>query len=41
MNLENSLKYHFCKSSQLNDSPRSTSSETLTGTDVMAGMGMV
>ncbi|HCO3755896.1 TPA: antitermination protein [Escherichia coli] len=41
MNLENSLKFHFCKSSQLNDSPRSTSSETLTGTDVMAGMGMV
>ena len=41
MNLENALKFHFAKTSQLNDTSRSTSSETLTGTDVMAGMGMV
>ncbi|VEB99984.1 Antitermination protein [Cedecea lapagei] len=40
MNLENAVKYHFAKSSQINDTPRSTSSETLTGTDVMAAMGL-
>lgn len=39
MNLESAVKYHFAKSSQINDSPRSTSSDTLTGTDVMAAMG--
>lgn len=40
MNLENAVKFHFAKSSQINDTPRSTSSETLTGTDVMAAMGL-
>ncbi|WP_435952718.1 antitermination protein Q [Dryocola sp. BD626] len=39
MNLESAVKYHFAKSSQINDTPRSTSSDTLTGTDVMAAMG--
>lgn len=39
MNLENAVKYHFAKSSQINDTPRCTSSDTLTGTDVMAAMG--
>lgn len=36
MNLENVVKFHFAKSTQINDIPRSTASETLTGTDVMA-----
>lgn len=40
MNLENAVKFHSAKSVQINDSPHSTSSETLTGTDVMAAMGM-
>ncbi|KTW50300.1 antitermination protein, partial [Salmonella enterica subsp. enterica serovar Hadar] len=40
MNLENVVKFHFAKSSQINDIPRATASETLTGTDVMAAMGM-
>ncbi|WNJ77765.1 antitermination protein [Cedecea neteri] len=40
MNLENAVKFHFAKSSQINDTPRATSSETLTGTDVMAAMGL-
>jgi hypothetical protein len=40
MNLENAVKFHFAKSTQINDTPRATSSETLTGTDVMASMGM-
>ncbi|EJW6284122.1 antitermination protein [Escherichia coli] len=40
MNLENAVKFHFAKSTQINDTPRATSSETLTGTDVMAAMGM-
>ncbi|CDG19977.1 Antitermination protein Q homolog from lambdoid prophage Qin [Xenorhabdus poinarii G6] len=40
MNLESALKYHFAKSPSLTDAPKSTSSETLTGTDVMAAFGM-
>jgi len=40
MNLESTVKFHFAKSTMINDSPRATASETLTGTDVMAAMGM-
>lgn len=40
MNLESTVKFHFAKSTQISDSPRATGSETLTGTDVMAAMGM-
>ncbi|MDC9598984.1 antitermination protein Q [Xenorhabdus anantnagensis] len=40
MNLESALKYHFAKSPSLTDTPKSTSSETLTNTDVMAAFGM-
>nr|DAI72737.1 MAG TPA: Antitermination protein [Caudoviricetes sp.] len=40
MNLENAVKFHFAKSTQINDAPRTTSSDALTGTDVMAAMGM-
>lgn len=40
MNLENAVKFHLSKSTQINDTPRATSSEALTGTDVMAAMGM-
>lgn len=40
MNLDSVVKYHFAKSTQINDSPRATSSDTLTDTDVMAAMGM-
>lgn len=40
MNLENILKYHFAKSTMISDSPRATASDSLTGTDIMAAMGM-
>ncbi|WP_407301863.1 antitermination protein [Raoultella planticola] len=40
MNLENTVKYHFAKSTQISDSPRATASDSLTGTDIMAAMGM-
>lgn len=40
MNLDSVVKYHFAKSTQINDSPRATSTESLTGTDLMAAMGM-
>lgn len=40
MNLENTLKYHFAKSRMISDSPRATASDSLTGTDIMAAMGM-
>ncbi|MEN4050255.1 antitermination protein [Serratia marcescens] len=40
MNLDNVVKYHFAKSTMISDSPRATASDTLTGTDVMAAMGM-
>ncbi|KTI34720.1 antitermination protein [Enterobacter hormaechei] len=40
MNLENTVKYHFAKSTMTSDSPRATASDALTGTDVMAAMGM-
>lgn len=36
MNLENTLKYHFAKSTMISDSPRATASDSLTGTDIMA-----
>ncbi|HIE4322278.1 TPA: antitermination protein [Serratia marcescens] len=40
MNLDSVVKYHFAKSTLISDSPRATASDTLTGTDVMAAMGM-
>lgn len=40
MNLENTLKFHFAKSTMISDSPRATSSDSLTGTDIMAAIGM-
>ena len=40
MNLESAIKFHSAKSPQFTDSPRATASEALTGTDVMAAMGM-
>ncbi|WP_449549433.1 antitermination protein Q [Lelliottia amnigena] len=40
MNLENTLKYHFAQSTMISDSPRATASDSLTGTDIMAAMGM-
>lgn len=40
MNLENTVKYHFAKSTMISDSPRATASDSLTGTDIMAAMGM-
>lgn len=40
MNLESTVKYHFAKSTQISDSPRATASDSLTGTDIMAAMGM-
>lgn len=40
MNLENTLKYHFAKSTMISDSPRATASDSLTGTDIMTAIGM-
>lgn len=40
MNLENTVKYHFAKSTLISDSPRATASDSLTGTDIMAAIGM-
>ena len=40
MNLENTVKYHFAKSTLISDSPRATASDSLTGNDIMAAMGM-
>lgn len=40
MNLESTVKYHFPKSTQISNSPRATASDSLTGTDIMAAMGM-
>ena len=40
MNLENTVKYHFAKSTLISDSPRATASDSLTCTDIMAAMGM-
>lgn len=40
MNLDNTVKYHFAKSTLIDDSPRATASDSLTGTDIMAAMGM-
>jgi len=40
MNLENTVKYHFAKSTMISDSPRATASDSLSGTDIMAAMGM-
>lgn len=40
MNLESTVKYHFAKSTMISDSPRATGSDSLTGTDTMAAMGM-
>lgn len=41
MNLESTIRYHFPKSTQITDSPRATASDSLTGTDNMAAIGMV
>lgn len=41
MMLEGVVKFHSPKSPQLSDSPRATATEALTGTDVMAAIGMV
>ncbi|EMQ2223308.1 antitermination protein [Citrobacter freundii] len=40
MNLENTLKFHFAKSTMISDSPRATASDSLTGTDIMVAIGM-
>lgn len=40
MNLENTVKYHFAKSTMISDAPRATASYSLTGTDIMAAIGM-
>lgn len=40
MNLENTVKFHFAKTPMISDSPRATASDSLSGTDVMAAMGM-
>ena len=40
MNLENTVKFHFAKSTMISDSSRATGSDSLTGTDIMAAMGM-
>ena len=40
MNLENTLKFHFAKSTMISNSPRATASDSLTGTDIMAAIGM-
>lgn len=40
MKLESVAKYHSPKSPMFSDSPRATASDALTGTDVMAAMGM-
>lgn len=40
MNLENTVKYHFAKSTKISDAPRATASDSLTGTDIMAAIGM-
>lgn len=40
MNLESTVKYHFAKTTLISDSPRATASEALTGTDIMAAIGM-
>ncbi|MEQ5307964.1 antitermination protein [Providencia huaxiensis] len=39
MNLESAVKYHFAKSTSISDSPRATSTDLLTGTDVMTAIG--
>ncbi|MEI9746738.1 antitermination protein [Moellerella wisconsensis] len=39
MNLESTVKYHFAKSTSISDSPRATSPDSLTGTDVMGAIG--
>lgn len=41
MNLESTVKFHSPKSPQFTDASRATASELLTGTDVMAALGMV
>ncbi|MFS7181409.1 antitermination protein, partial [Serratia proteamaculans] len=41
MNLESALKHFSPKSLNISDSSRATASEALTGTDIMAALGMV
>ncbi|MEL3162905.1 antitermination protein, partial [Escherichia coli] len=41
MRLESVAKFHSPKSPMMSDSPRATASDSLSGTDVMAAMGMV
>ncbi|EIR4834288.1 antitermination protein, partial [Escherichia coli] len=40
MRLESVAKFHSPKSPMMSDSPRATASDSLSGTDVMAAMGM-
>lgn len=40
MNLAQSIRYHNPKTQQFTDEPRATASEALTGTDIMAALGM-
>lgn len=40
MKLESISKYFFAKSTMISDSPRATASDTLTGTDIMAALGL-
>ncbi len=40
MRLESIAKFHSPKSPMMSDSPRATASDSLSGTDVMAAMGM-
>ncbi|MGY0155253.1 antitermination protein Q [Edwardsiella tarda] len=40
MNLENAVKFFAPKTPSLSDAPRATATDGLTGTDVMAAMGM-
>ncbi|HEG1757374.1 TPA: antitermination protein, partial [Enterobacter kobei] len=40
MNLESIAKYFAPKSPMFSDSPRATASDSLTGTDVMAALGL-
>jgi len=40
MNLENSVKFHAAKTQRFTDEPPATRTDALTGTDVLAAMGM-
>ncbi|HEB1859672.1 TPA: antitermination protein, partial [Yersinia enterocolitica] len=40
MRLESITKHFFAKSTMISDSPRATASDSLTGTDIMAALGL-